>query len=137
MLNFSNTRYGGRKYFTVDHQQWKPPYYHWSWFRKMVFQFILPWVPCIDEYLDLLDWRWITNLSKRKKKQIWSSCSEILEITLLLNVCPKIYVIIFGNSYLFLRYQFAFRPYVKESTMVQVMALKFLYPLFFNAMSKE
>ena len=74
LLNFADTRYEGRKYTTVDHQQWKPPYYHWSWFRKIAFQFTLPWVPCIHEHLDFIDWRRITNLSQKKGERIWFSC---------------------------------------------------------------
>ena len=44
----------------------------------------------------------------------------LLETTLLLDVCPKIYVIIFGNSYLSLRHQFALGSQVKESTEILV-----------------
>ena len=37
LLNFADTKYGGRKYAAVDHQQWKPDPDYWSGFRKMVF----------------------------------------------------------------------------------------------------
>ena len=61
----------------------------------------------------------------------------LLRITLLLDLFPKIYVIISGNSYLCLRHQFALGSEVKKSTLVQVMALKILYALFFKHMSEE
>ena len=39
----------------------------------------------------------------------------LLEITLLLGVCPKIYMIIFGSSYLCVRHQVALGSQAKES----------------------
>ena len=73
---------------------------------------------------------------KKKGNEYDFHAVVILEITML-DVCPKTKVIIFGNSYLCLRHQFAFGSQVKKSTVVQIMALKFLYALFFKAMSKE
>ena len=61
----------------------------------------------------------------------------LLEITLLLGACPNIYLTIFRNSYVCLGHQFTLGSQAKESIAVQVMALKFLYALFFKAMSKE
>ena len=57
------------------------------------------WIPLIgDESL---------ICQKEKGNEYDPDVELLLEITLLLDVCPKIYVIIFGNSYFCLRHLFA------------------------------
>ena len=57
------------------------------------------WIPLIED----------ESLIYRKEKETEYDPHDplLLEITLLLDVCPKIYVIIFGDSYLCLKHQFA------------------------------
>lgn len=74
---------------------------------------------------------------RKENENEYDPHDPITRNTFLLDVRPKIYLVIFGNSYLSLRYQFVLGSYVKESTVVQVIALKFLYALFFKTISKE
>lgn len=74
---------------------------------------------------------------RKENENEYDPHDPITRNTFLLDVRPKIYLVIFGNSYLSLRYQFVLGSYVKESTVVQVIALKFLYALFFKIISKE
>ena len=61
----------------------------------------------------------------------------LLEITMLLDVCCKKYVIVFVKFFFLPKTSIRAWVLGKQVTVVQVTAFKFLYALFFKAMSKE
>ena len=124
------------KCFTIDYQQLKPPYYHWFWFRKIVLSFT--WVPRNDKYLGAIDWRGITDLSKRKRKCVGSPCCGHYSRTRCRRTCPPKYMWLFLEIFcLCLRYQYVREYWVKGSIAVLGMVSKFLSILFSKDMQKE